>query len=361
MSGLCPYIQQVHQYPGQEAQLCIRLPALPPSVHSAPGELHRENHGQSGWWWGTLHHLREWMEQLEWGRQPGLAAQLRHLLAGYERLQRRGVQRTKIMGILNVTPDSFSDGGHFLEPDRAVQRAKEMVAEGADIIDVGAESTRPGHTPVDAEEELRRLIPVIRLLRQEIEVPISVDTQKATVAEQALLAGAHWVNDIWGLRGDPDMARVIKEAGCPVVVMHNRPMEQARYQDLMGEVIAELWASLEVAERAGIGESQIILDPGIGFGKTPVHNLEAMGRLDQLQYLGYPVLVGPSRKSFIGYVLDLPVTERLEGTLAAVALSVMKGAEVLRVHDVRAASRVCRMVEAMLGRGAGQRISSANG
>lgn len=256
-------------------------------------------------------------------------------------------QRTLIMGILNVTPDSFSDGGRYNRLDAALARAEAMVEEGADIIDVGGESTRPGSTPVTAEEELARVMPVLERLAPRLSVPLSVDTSKAAVAERALGAGAALVNDVWGLQGDPALAGVVARAGVPVVVMHNK-REAVYAGDLMEEIKAFLHASTERAVAAGLPREFVIVDPGFGFGKLPEHNLEVVRRLGELAGLGLPVLLGPSRKSTIGRVLDLPVEERLEGTAALVALGVAGGADIVRVHDVRAMSRVTRMADAVV-------------
>ena len=256
-------------------------------------------------------------------------------------------ERTLVMGILNVTPDSFSDGGLYLDPGAALGRALEMVAEGADIVDVGGESTRPGHTPVTEEEELRRVLPVIEALAGSIRVPISVDTSKAAVARAALEAGAHMVNDVWGLQGDPLMAAVAAEAGAAVVAMHNK--KEAVYAGpMMEEVVGFLAESARRAAAAGIPPERLVLDPGFGFGKTAEHNLEVLRRLPEVVALGYPVLVGTSRKSTIGKVLGLPVDRRLEGTAATVALAIAGGAALVRVHDVRAMSLVARMADAVV-------------
>lgn len=259
-------------------------------------------------------------------------------------------ERTLIMGILNVTPDSFSDGGRFNDLERALAHAREMVAQGADIIDIGAESTRPGHLPVSAEEELRRLLPVVRAVARELDVPISVDTYKARVAEAAIREGAHVVNDVWGLKRDPRMAPLVARLGVPVIVMHNRQAPVER--DPMGTLLKDLWESVQLARRAGIREEQIILDPGIGFAKTYEQNLLIMRRLRDVRALGYPVLLGTSRKSMIGRTLNLPVDRRVEGTAATVALGVALGMDIVRVHDVPEMVRTVRMTEAMIGRGA---------
>lgn len=255
-------------------------------------------------------------------------------------------ERTLVMGILNITPDSFSDGGKFNSPGRAVERALQMVEEGADIIDVGGESTRPGHTPVPAEEELKRVLPVLERLAEAVEVPISIDTYKAEVALRAVRVGASIVNDVWGLRRDPDMARVVAELGVPYIMMHNQ--EGTNYKELMGDIINSLREGIDLALKAGIKEENIIIDPGIGFGKTAEQNLEVIRRMKELEVLGRPILLGPSRKSFIGKALDLPVEERFEGTAAAVAIGIANGADIVRVHDVKGMVRVARMADAII-------------
>jgi len=274
--------------------------------------------------------------------------------------------RTYIMGILNVTPDSFSGDG-LLTQDDAVQaalaQARRFVAEGADILDIGGESTRPGASPVSAEEEISRVVPVIRALAEALpNTLLSVDTYKAEVAEAALKAGAGMVNDVWGLRADPRMAEVVARYQVPVVLMHNRSTPQhaeirARlggryvgvdYDDLLADVRRELLESVALAHAAGVPDEHIILDPGIGFGKTVAQNLELVNRLDEIRALGYPVLLGVSRKSFIGYTLDLPPDQRLEGTAAAVAVGIVRGADIVRVHDVGFMTRVARMTDAIV-------------
>jgi len=252
--------------------------------------------------------------------------------------------RVLIMGILNVTPDSFSNGGRFLSPDAAVKRALIMEKEGADIIDVGGESSRPGAEPVPVEEELRRVIPVLERLRGKLRIPISIDTTKAEVAEAALRAGASIVNDISALRFDPAMASVVAEFGAGLVLMHMlgtpKTMQQdPHYEDVVREVREFLAERALYAQSQGIPREAIAVDPGIGFGKTVEHNLELLRRLPELVELGFPVLVGPSRKSFIGAILGLGVEERLEGTLVACAVAVVRGADILRVHDVREVRR----------------------
>nr|WP_279665561.1 dihydropteroate synthase [Ectobacillus ponti] len=256
--------------------------------------------------------------------------------------------QTAVMGILNATPDSFSDGGNYNEVETAVRHAKEMVAQGAHIIDIGGESTRPGFAPVTAEEELQRVIPVIRAISQEVQVPISIDTYKAEVARQAIEAGAHIINDIWGGKADPLMVEVAASYDVPIVLMHNR--RDRNYRSLMADMIADLYESVKLAKAAGVADHNIILDPGVGFAKTPEQNLEVMRQLEDLTVLGYPILLGTSRKSFIGQVLDLPVGERMEGTGATVCLGIQKGCDIVRVHDVLEISRMAKMMDAMLGK-----------
>jgi dihydropteroate synthase len=259
-------------------------------------------------------------------------------------------KKTMIMGIVNVTPDSFSDGGRFYDIDRAVEHAKRLVADGADIIDIGGESTRPGAEKVSLEEELRRVIPVVKAVVQEIDVPISIDTYKAEVAKQAIEAGAHIINDVWGAKADAKMAEVAAFYDVPIILMHNR--HDLQYRDLISDMISDLMESVAIAKRAGVKDENIILDPGIGFAKTVEHNLEIMRRLDEFAKLGYPLLLGTSRKRFIGHVLDLPVNERVEGTGATVCLGIVKGAHIVRVHDVLPIARMAKMMDAMLGKGA---------
>lgn len=258
-------------------------------------------------------------------------------------------QRTLIMGILNVTPDSFSDGGRYNRVDAALRHAGEMLEAGADIIDIGGESTRPGHQPVGQEEELERVLPVIEALRRELpQVPISVDTYKAEVARQALEAGAHIINDIWGCKKEPEMAHVAARYGCPLILMHNRP--ERRYDRFVEEVKADLLASVALAKAAGVKDDQIWLDPGIGFAKTGEDNLVLMSHLDELCALGYPVLLGTSRKKFIRDTLQLPVDDVVEGTAATVALGIAQGCQIVRVHDVASIARTARMCDAVLYR-----------
>ena len=255
-------------------------------------------------------------------------------------------RRTYVMGIVNVSPDSFSGDGLGDDIPAIVDQALRMEAEGADFLDVGAESTRPGHAPITVDEELRRLIPALEALTPEVTVPISVDTFKSVVAREALAAGASLINDQWGLQADPEIASLAAETGAGLILMHNR--HHRRYEQLTPDVIAKLAQSANTAIRAGVPEGNIILDPGFGFGKTPEHNLEVLRRLNEFKQAGYPLLVGSSRKSTIGFVLDLPVEQRMEGTAATVALSVAGGADVVRVHDVREMVRVCRMSDAIV-------------
>ncbi len=261
-------------------------------------------------------------------------------------------ERTRIMGVLNVTPDSFYDGGRYWDPYSAVRHGQRLADEGADVIDVGGESTRPGAEPVGLEEELRRVIPVIERLKGRIEQPVSIDTRKAEVARRAMGAGASMVNDVSGLTADPEMVEVVASAGVPVVIMHaaGTPADMQRnpgYQDTVGEIADWLGARIEHAVAHGIRRSRIIIDPGIGFGKRLSDNLLLIRSLASFRKLKRPILIGPSRKSFIGRVLDTEKDDRMEGTAAAVALSVANGAGIVRVHDVREMGRVVRMTDAI--------------
>jgi dihydropteroate synthase len=276
---------------------------------------------------------------------------------------------TYVMGILNLTPDSFSGDGLLSsaplsgKEGAALGQARRFLAAGAEILDIGGESTRPGSRPVEAEEELRRVLPAIRAIAAEFpEALVSIDTSKAVVAEAALQAGAHMINDIWGLRADPDMAGVVASHKAALVLMHNRSKPAnvevrerlgkaylgAEYQDLLEDVRRELMESVTLARSAGIPDERILLDPGIGFGKTVGQNLELINRLDEVRLLGFPILLGPSRKSFIGYTLNLPPDQRLEGTSAAVAVGIARGADIVRVHDVEPMLRVARMTDAIV-------------
>jgi dihydropteroate synthase len=292
--------------------------------------------------------------------------------------------RTYVMGILNITPDSFSgDGlipslplalsgalaetkrgeGRGEGEKRALAQAKEFLSNGADILDVGGESTRPGSQPVNADEELERVIPVIEAIKKEFpDTLISIDTYKAKVAEQAFQAGAQILNDVWGLRTDPELASVAAAFRVPVILMHNRSNPASvevrqqlgnayigsNYENLIEDVKRELLVSVELARKAGIEDSHIILDPGIGFGKTREHNLELINRLDEIRALGFPILLGTSRKSFIGFTLDLPPDQRVEGTAATIAVGITRGADIIRVHDVREMARVAKMTDAIV-------------
>lgn len=258
-------------------------------------------------------------------------------------------EKTFIMGILNLTPDSFSDGGKFNHVETALAHAEEMIANGADIIDVGGESTRPGAEYVDAAEEIKRVVPIIEKLSKSINVPISIDTYKAEVAEQAVIAGATIINDIWGAKADPNMAAVAAKYEVPIILMHNRA--ERNYGQLIPDMIADLKESVEIAKRAGVQDYKIILDPGIGFAKTQEDNLVVMRNLEVFAKLGYPVLLGTSRKSFIGRILDLPPSDRMEGTGATVCLGIEKGCSIVRVHDVLGIARMAKMMDAMLGKG----------
>ena len=260
-------------------------------------------------------------------------------------------KRTYIMGILNVTPDSFSDGGKFNSIDEALRHALEMVEEGADIIDLGGESTRPGHIYVDVDyvdvdEELKRVIPVVKKLKEELDTPISVDTYKAKVADESLKLGAEMINDIWGLRKDKDMANVIAKHNAYVCIMHNQ--DGTEYdKDIIESIKEFLLESINIAIEAGIDKDKIVLDPGIGFGKTYEQNLEVLKRLGELKTLGYPILLGTSRKSVIGNTLDLPPQERVEGTIATTVLGIRDGVDIVRVHDVEKNLRAAKMADAI--------------
>lgn len=252
-------------------------------------------------------------------------------------------EKTLIMGILNVTPDSFSDGGHFYVPAQAIAQGLKLQAEGADIIDIGGQSTRPGSQAVDAEEEWQRLEPVLQQLVRQVDLPISVDTYYSLVAERALEAGAHIINDVSGFQVELGLANIIARYQAAVIIMHARLA--SGYQDLMAEVKAELAETVEIARRAGIADDQIVIDPGIGFGKTSEENLVIIARLAEFKALGYPVLLGASRKSFLGKLFGQPLEERLEGSLAAAAAGIMAGVAILRVHDVAATVRLARVLE----------------
>ena len=246
-----------------------------------------------------------------------------------------------IMGILNVTPDSFSDGGKYNDMDRALRHVEEMMEEGMDILDIGGESTRPGYTLLSDEEEIHRVVPVIEKIKTEFNIPISLDTYKSAVAKAGLRAGADLINDIWGLKYDENMAGVIADFQVPCCLMHNR--NEAVYADYMEDVLKDLKETLDIAEKAGISKEKIILDPGVGFGKTYEQNVEIIAKLDRLQELGYPVLLGTSRKSVIGLTLNLPTDQRVEGTLATSVVGVLKGCSIIRVHDIKENFRAVKM------------------
>jgi dihydropteroate synthase len=339
-------------------------------------EVHSKKHADSDvLLLGTLRHYRDLIKKLR--IQPfkslvAIASEVEQALARYagEELHPLTIagrtfnwtERTYIMGIVNVTPDSFSGDGLGDDVEGALEQARRMIEAGADIIDVGGESTRPGSEPISADEELRRVIPVIEGLAQDSRVPISIDTYKAKVAEEALAAGAHLINDVWALRMDPLLAEVAARNEVPLALMHNRSRPKdavqaerlggrylgVEYKDLMGDVIRELRESMAWALEAGIEREKIIVDPGIGFGKTVEQNLQLMVELAELKVLGRPILLGPSRKSFIGYTLELPPEERMEGTAAAVAIGIARGADILRVHDVKEMVRIARMTDAIV-------------
>ena len=253
---------------------------------------------------------------------------------------------TYVMGILNVTPDSFSDGGRYDSVNEALKRARQMILEGVDLIDIGGESTRPGYEPISDEEEIERIVPVIEAIKRHMDIPVSVDTYKSAVAKAAIEAGADMVNDIWGLKHDPEMAKVIAETGVACCLMHNR--KATDYKDFMTDCLEDLKESIAIAKAAGIEDDKIIIDPGVGFAKTYEQNLQVLKHLNQFKTLGYPVLLGASRKSVIGLTLDLPTDERLEGTLATTVMAVMAGASFVRVHDIEANSRAIAMTEAIM-------------
>lgn len=257
-------------------------------------------------------------------------------------------KETFVMGILNVTPDSFSDGGQYNSVQAAVAQAKKMVADGAKIIDVGGESTRPGYTRISDEEEIARIIPVIKALVKEVPAIISVDTYKSHVARAAIEAGAHMINDIWGAKADPEMANVATQYNVPIILMHNR--QSGRYENFFEEFIEDLKESIQIVKNAGVPENHILLDPGIGFVKNLSQSIETMQRLDELVALGYPVLLATSRKRMIGTILDLPVEQRVEGTAATCAFGVQKGCHMMRVHDVLEVARTVKVIDALVGK-----------
>ena len=256
--------------------------------------------------------------------------------------------RTYIMGILNVTPDSFSDGGKFNQMDAALYHAEEMIRDGADIVDVGGESTRPGHTVISDDEEISRVTPVIDAIKSRFDIPVSIDTYKGKVTEAALKAGADLVNDIWGFKFDHKVAELTAQYGAACCLMHNR--SEPTYQDYLNDVVADLKECVRIAKDVGISDDKIILDPGVGFGKTYQMNLEIINHVDVLHSLGFPILLGTSRKSVIGQTLNLPTDQRVEGTLATTVVGVLKGCAFVRVHDIKENKRVIQMTEAIMGR-----------
>ena len=255
--------------------------------------------------------------------------------------------KTYIMGILNVTPDSFSDGGRFNQMDAALRHAEEMARDGADIIDIGGESTRPGHTVISDEEEIARVVPVIAAVKERFDVPVSVDTYKGKVAEAALQAGADLVNDIWGFRHDKRVAELTAQYGAACCLMHNR--HEPVYQNFLEDIVKDMEICVKIARDAGVSNDKIIFDPGVGFGKTYEMNLSAIRHVDVLHRLGFPILLGTSRKSVIGLTLELPADQRVEGTLATTVIGVLKGCAFVRVHDVKENKRVIQMTEAVFG------------
>ncbi|MFA9464204.1 MAG: dihydropteroate synthase [Velocimicrobium sp.] len=263
---------------------------------------------------------------------------------GNQEFKKKG--KTYIMGILNVTPDSFSDGGRYHQREQAMLHVSEMIKDGADVIDVGGESTRPNHTKISEEQEIERVVPMIRMIRENFDIPVSIDTYKSQVAKEALAAGADLVNDIWGLKYDDSMAKVIKEADASVCIMHNR--ENIEYQNFIYDVMNELGQSIQIAKQNGISDDRILLDPGVGFAKTLAMNLSCVNHLEKFHELNYPILLGTSRKSMIGLALDLPVSEREEGTLATTVMAVMKGCQFVRVHNVKANKRAIMMTEEIM-------------
>lgn len=254
--------------------------------------------------------------------------------------------KTYVMGILNVTPDSFSDGGKWNRMDAALAHVEEMLKDGMDVLDIGGESTRPGYTLLSDEEETERVVPVIEAVKARFDVPVSLDTYKSRVAQAGIEAGADLINDIWGLKYDGQMAKVIAESGLPCCLMHNR--KDTDYRSFMQDVAADLADCLHLAECAGIPQDKIILDPGVGFAKSYEQNLQVINNMEQVHVLGCPILLGTSRKSVIGLTLDLPASERLEGTLVTTVMAVMKGCMFVRVHDVKENVRAIRMAEAIL-------------
>ena len=265
---------------------------------------------------------------------------------GNREFQTKG--HTYVMGILNVTPDSFSDGGKWNDRDRALKHVEEMIAEGMDIVDIGGESTRLGYTLLSDEEEIARVVPMIEAVKANFDIPISLDTYKSGVAEAGIRAGADLINDIWGLKYDNRMAEVIAKSGLPCCLMHNR--KEPDYTDFIADFLKDMQETIDIAKKAGIADENIILDPGVGFGKTYENNLEIINKLECMHALGYPILLGTSRKSVIGLTLDLPADQRMEGTVATTVIGVRNGVAFVRVHDVKENYRALKMTEAILGR-----------
>jgi dihydropteroate synthase len=313
---------------------------------------------------GTPNQIKALIDRLEdrFNSLQGVAIRIRECLKTLEnpphtiRCRKKTLrldERTHLMGILNVTPDSFSDGGLYMDPHKAISRGIELASQGADIIDIGGESTRPGSKPLPADEELRRIIPVIEALSAKVEIPISIDTHKSSIAEKAIEAGAEMINDISGLKFDRNMADVAAKYDVPVVLMHIKGTPEVmqvdvHYDCLLTEIMEYLEQSIEIAEGAGIDPKLIIIDPGIGFGKSVGDNLKIIRHLAELKSLGKPILLGPSRKSFIGKILNAPIDQRDEGTLASISAAIMNGANIIRVHDVGPARKAARIVDAIL-------------
>ncbi len=313
---------------------------------------------------GTPNQIKALIDRLEdrFNGLQGVAIRIRECLENLEspphtiRCRKKVLrldERTHIMGILNVTPDSFSDGGLYVDPHKAISHGIELASQGADIIDIGGESTRPGSKPLPVDEELRRVIPVIEALSAKVEIPISIDTYKSSIAEKALEAGAEMINDISGLKFDRKMANVAAKYGVPVVLMHIKGTPEVmqldvHYDCLLSEIMEYLEQGIEIAEGAGIDPKLIIIDPGIGFGKSVEDNLKIIRHLAELKSLGKPILLGPSRKSFIGKILNAPIEQRDEGTLASISAAIMNGANIIRVHEVGPARKTARIVDAIL-------------
>ncbi len=313
---------------------------------------------------GTTLHFKRFISKMR--SQPfqceAIASEVEAVLSNYERRsfiinfpgKAVEVDRTLVMGVLNVTPDSFSDGGQYLRPEDAVRRGEQMMQEGADLLDVGAESTKPGSDPLSPHEEWRRLEPVLKALVDKLEIPVSVDTYKPETAAKALDMGASMVNDVTGLR-DEEMMRIVAKFDVPAVIMHMqgdpKTMQQSpQYEEVVADILRFLRGRVEAAVKGGADEEKLIVDPGLGFGKTLKHNLDLLRRLGEFRSLGRPILVGPSRKSFIGMVLDLEVEERLEGSIAAAVVAASRGASIVRVHDVKETVRALRIADAILAR-----------